>query len=77
MDRINFKQFKEGQRAQSNVQWPASVSLSRDDNVSTDTHMSVEHAATVCRALEREGLGCEGKIFPLRTWVSPVDGEQK
>lgn len=58
---------------QSNALWPAGVCSSMyGDNISTDTHPTIEHAQAVCEALEREGFGGERKHFPLRTWVSDV-----
>jgi hypothetical protein len=57
-------------KTQSNAEWPAEVNCGCIPNVSTDQHPSEESALWVCRALERDGLGGEHKVFPLRTWVS-------
>ncbi len=42
------------------------------DCISTDTHDSEDEARWACRMLQREGFGGDGKVFPLRTWVSVV-----
>jgi peptide deformylase len=55
---------------QSNVLWPDTVWLGYTPNVSTDSHPTREHAQAVCDAIKRDGLGGEGKIFPLAVWVS-------
>lgn len=58
---------------QSNALWPDGVCSSMyGDNISTDTHPTERHAEAACTALEREGFGGEGKLFPLLTWVSDV-----
>lgn len=56
------------------VTWPDTVPLGNADNTSTDTHDSKEMALAVVRGIMREGLGGEGKIFPLAVSVEPVDG---
>lgn len=56
---------------QSNAEWPPGVCSSMyGDNISTDQHRAFEEAEAVCRGLEREGFGGQGKHFPVRTWVS-------
>lgn len=60
---------------QSNALWAAAEALCVSpygDNISTDTHDTFEQAIGVCKGLERHGFGGDGKVFPLRTWVSPV-----
>ena len=58
---------------QSNALWPDGVCSSKyGDNISTDTHSTLEQSAGVCRALRREGFGGEGKVFPLCVWTSDV-----
>jgi len=59
---------------QSNALWPDTVSVSRwkDCNVSTDKHQTYLQAQAVCSALEREGFGGQRKVFPIKTWVSPI-----
>ena len=60
-------------RYQSNTLWPAGVCPGpRGDNISTDTHDSVEESAGACRLLKRHGFGGEGKVFPLFVWTSEV-----
>lgn len=58
---------------QSNVQWPLETYRGMyGDGVSTDKHRNKESALAVCDALKKEGFGCEGKAFPVKTWVEPV-----
>jgi hypothetical protein len=52
--------------------WPETVSLMSEENTSTDTHHSEEAARAVCGMLRRNGLGGDGKIFPLKTDVEPI-----
>ncbi len=60
-------------RYQSNALWPAGVCSSQwGDNISTDTHDTVEQSAAVCRMLRVEGFGGERKVFPLCVWTSEV-----
>ncbi len=61
-------------KVQSNALWPAELSgvSVYGDSISTDTHDTEAQAHAICRALQRHGFGGEGKVFPLRTWVSPV-----
>lgn len=60
-------------RYQSNALWPEGVCHSQwGDNISTDTHDTVEQSAGVCRMLRIEGFGGERKVFPLFVWTSPV-----
>lgn len=59
---------------QSNAKWPNHVSGGiTSDNVSTDTHHTYKAANAVCKALEENGLGGDGEVFPIETWVSNVD----
>jgi len=53
----------------SNAEWPDCVNLGKTPNVSTDEHDNAAQAQSVCDRLEREGLGGEHQIFPIRTWV--------
>ena len=52
--------------------WPETVSLMSVENTSKDTHHSEEAARAVCGMLRRNGLGGDGKIFPLKTDVKPI-----
>lgn len=54
------------------VVWPAEVSCGNADNSSVDTHRDKLAAEAVCRVIMREGLGGEGKIFPISVRVEPV-----
>jgi hypothetical protein len=52
------------------AEWSAgALHLASDDNTTRDGHDTESQAAAVCRALESDGLGGDGRIFPLRTWV--------
>jgi hypothetical protein len=63
---------------QSNALWAAGVCSSQyGDNISTDTHDTVEQSAAVCRSLRRNGFGGDGKHFPLHVWTSPVEQPPK
>jgi len=42
------------------------------ENKTTDTHDTKEAAVSVCRGLERDGLGGEKIHFPLKTWVEEL-----
>lgn len=68
---VPMKHLGNQKQYQSNVQWPKGQYPFGND-ISTDKHHSREAAEAVCGALEREGWGCEGKIFPIKTWVSEV-----
>ena len=52
------------------AEWPAgALHLASDDNTTRDGHDTEDAAQSVCRALERGGLGGDGVLFPVRTWV--------
>ena len=51
----------------SNAKWPVHNRHSLE--VSTDRHETKKQAEAVCASLKRDGLGGEGKVFPLMTWV--------
>lgn len=53
------------------AEWP-DAPPSRPTSVSTDDHDTESQALAVCGMLERDGLGGEGRVFPLRTWVEPI-----
>lgn len=40
--------------------------------ISTDRHMTRKEAEGVCRVLERDGFGCNGEIFPIKTEVVEI-----
>lgn len=56
----------------SNAKWSDEVSTGTLDNVSKDYHRTEEQAENVCRMLKKRGLGGEGKIFPIKTWVDKI-----
>lgn len=55
------------------ARWPEGV-LGFSDNISTDKHYTREQAIAVCKLLEVEGFGGEGKIFPVKVWVESLKG---
>ena len=58
---------------QSNAKWPLDAYKGPyGDGISTDKHRSMAAAQAVCDGLKREGLGGEGKLFPLETWVTKL-----
>lgn len=64
-------------RHRSIVVWPPGTPGADEGGESHDTHRDKESALAVCRAIERDGLGGDGKIFPLSTRVEPVEAEPK
>jgi len=48
----------------SHAQWP-------DKTTSTDQHETREQAQAVLSFLKQNGLGGDGKVFPVATWVTP------
>ncbi len=54
------------------AKWPINVTTTFPNNVSKDTHDTKEQAEGVCSLLHKDGLGGNGKIFPLTTWVEPA-----
>jgi len=63
------------QRARSIAVWPDTISVGNVEgrNESSDDHDSPEAAYAVCRMLERDGFGGEGKVFPVSTRVEPIE----
>ena len=43
------------------------------DDTTTDTHETKEQAESVCRMLEKDGLGGERCHFPILTRVEPIE----
>ncbi len=54
--------------------WPASVNVDDPNgkNETDDTHATRLSAECVCKALQRDGLGGERKVFPISTRVEEV-----
>jgi hypothetical protein len=50
------------------AQWPEGT-CDFSNNISEDKHQTRSAAQSVCTALERDGFGGDGKIFPVKTWV--------
>lgn len=59
----------DGRRCQSFAQWPAGTC---PGDISFDSHESKKHAEGVCRRLNKEGFGGQGKVFPIKTWTETV-----
>jgi hypothetical protein len=59
-----------GGRYESWAEWPP-IHPAAPNEQSADTHDTQEKAEAVCKMLERDGLGGERKVFPIRTWVKP------
>ena len=60
-------------KTQSNALWPTGTCPGMyGDDISTDTHISEDHAEAVCLALCRDGFGGQGEIKPLAAWVSEI-----
>jgi len=58
---------------QSTAKWPyPNVDLGNTDNTSTDKHATEEEALAVCRSLEENGFGGDGRVFPLETRVKEI-----
>ena len=53
----------------SNAEWPEVPGLYV--KFSDDKHDTEEQAEAVCKMLRERGFGGDGKIFPVRTWVTP------
>jgi len=50
------------------IEWnPEEVCL--ENSITTDLHETYEQAESICKIIQRDGLGGEGKIFPIKTWV--------
>ena len=71
-DRQHQKEFV----YESVVTWPEGT-LQRSGNVSTDAHHSAEAAHSVCRALTEQGMGLNGRIFPVKTEVRKIEKPRK
>ena len=59
--------------------WPDTIRVGNvvGKNESDDTHDSKEQAEAVCKLLEKEGFGGEGRAFPISTRVEPVFESEK
>lgn len=65
----------------SKAHWPAIVAACHGASISEETHDTKEQAEAVCQMLERDGLGGDKQIFPVKTWVessnkSPIHAEK-
>ena len=56
----------------SHAEWPESSEIIGLDGtrITTDNHPTESSAHAICNLLHKEGFGGDGKIFPIRTWVS-------
>lgn len=57
----------------SNARWPQGTLNGYNNDVSTDTHETKQAAECVCEALEDEGFGGDGIVFPVETWWAEKD----
>lgn len=67
-----------GEKTQSNALWPngTSVGCPWGTQITRDSHHSQATAQAVCDMLMVEGFGGDGKVFPVKVWVSlPTDGK--
>ena len=56
-------------------QWPAGTLDGYENDISTDTHESIEGAKAVIDLLRKNGFGGDGQIFPVKTWIeTPTAG---
>jgi hypothetical protein len=58
-------------RYTSNAQWPKGT-LHYQDEITQDKHYTYDEAFNVCLALEQQGFGGDGEVFPLSTWVDEI-----
>lgn len=59
----------------SNAKWPENKYtklLAFDNYITSDKHETAEQAQAVCEALEKDGLGGEGNVYPSETYVRPI-----
>lgn len=63
----SMKSFK------SFAEWPPGTISGSSTSISDDSHDTREQAEGVCRRLQCEGFGGNGKIFPIRTWVEEIE----
>jgi hypothetical protein len=62
---------------QSHALWPGgTVTDNFGKCESHDNHYSKKEAEIVCKMLERDGLGGEGNVFPIKTWVTGYNENQ-
>jgi hypothetical protein len=61
-----MKQYK------SIAEWDYSICIDEGNEFTIDFHETEEQAQAVCKMLERDGYGGEGKIFPIETWVEKI-----
>jgi hypothetical protein len=54
------------------AEWDKSIPGFHTCGVTEDEHETKEQAEAVCRMLKREGLGGEGRFYPIRTWVEEI-----
>jgi len=59
-------------RFYSYAEWDKHIPGFHQRNTTRDEHDTQRQAEAVCDALKRDGLGGEGKFFPLRTWTELI-----
>jgi len=65
LGQVSLKKFR------SIAHWPTGA-IGFDNDISTDEHDTEAEAQGVCDLLRRNGLGGDGKVFPLSTAVQPI-----
>jgi len=64
----NFRSF---------ARWPSgTLPHESPPDASYDDHETAAQAQGVCDLLRKNGLGGDGKVFPLETWVIPLCPER-
>jgi len=56
----------------SNAEWDKSIPGFHQNQITTDMHETKEQAEHVCKLLRTDGLGQEGRFFPVKTWVEEI-----
>lgn len=65
-------------RWRSCARWPkGTLSACDPPDTSDDTHDTRDQAVAVCFMLRRDGLGGNGTVFPLETWIEDTLNPQK
>jgi hypothetical protein len=57
---------------QSCAQWPEGTLNGNNDDITRDTNGPMRAAWCVCKRLESDGFGGDGKVFPTKTWIEVV-----
>lgn len=74
VDRHNKSHRSKTMKFTSNCQWPEGTMHCGND-ITTDTHHSMEGARGVVNLLYRNGFGGDRKIFPVAAWAQMEDND--